>query len=106
MKRVGYIFENICELDNIKLAIMNASIGKRNQKRVKEIIENINNYAGEIQQLLLNKQYSPSPYVIKTIKDGVNKKERTIHKPCFLPWPDYPLGLDATDSTPDYEGHV
>ena len=85
MKRIGYFFEKICDLDNIKSAIMNASAGKRKQKRVKQVIDNKDEYARKIQQLLLNKKYVSSPYVVKKIKDGANKKERVIHKPNFYP---------------------
>lgn len=85
MKRVGHIFEQICELDNIKLAIMKASLGKRDQKRVKRVIENIDLAAIKIQGMLLSKAYTPSPYKIKAIRDGATQKERTIHKPNFYP---------------------
>ena len=85
MKRVGYVHERICDLDNIKLAIMKSSLGKRKQKRVKEIAEKIDLYAENIKQLLINKTYIPSPYVIKVIQDGASKKARTIHKPRYYP---------------------
>lgn len=55
MKRVGYIFERICDLENIKTAIMKSSLGKRGQKRVKEILENIDAIAEIIQKCLLIK---------------------------------------------------
>ncbi len=35
--------------------------------------------------MLLNKSYVPSPYTIKTIRDGATQKERTICKPRFYP---------------------
>lgn len=85
MKRVGYIYDSICDISNIKHAIMKASLGKRHQKRIKNIIKNIDIYAGKIRELLLSKSYEPSPYIIKKIYDGANKKERTIYKPMFYP---------------------
>lgn len=51
MKRTGYIFEKICEIDNIKHAIMKASLGKRNQNRVKRVIQNIDVAAARIQKM-------------------------------------------------------
>ena len=45
MKRVGYIYEKICDLDNIKTATMKSSLGKRNHKHVKEVLDNIDEYA-------------------------------------------------------------
>ena len=85
MKRIGHIYEKVCELENIKLAILKASLGKRHQKRVKYILTHIDLAALKIQQVLANKTYVASPYVIKTIRDGATQKERTIHKPKFYP---------------------
>ena len=85
MKRAGYLFKDICDIENIKQAITKSSLGKRNQKRVKHILNNIEVYAGKIQSLLLTKQFFPSPYDIKIIQDGATKKTRTIHKPQYYP---------------------
>ncbi len=85
MKRVGNIYNQVWSLDNIKKAILKSSLGKRRQKRVAEILERIDYYAIEIQHLLKNRKYVPSPYIIKTIQDGANKKTRTIHKPRYYP---------------------
>ena len=82
---MGYIYEKIYAIDNIKQAIMRASLGKRNQNRVKRVIQNINIAATKIQEMLVNKTYIPSPYIVKVIRDGANKKERTIYKPRFYP---------------------
>lgn len=67
------------------MAIANSSLGKRKQKRVKIILDNEEYYAKEIQNVLLNKQYVPSPYAIKTVQDGSSGKIRTIYKPRFYP---------------------
>jgi RNA-directed DNA polymerase len=67
------------------LAIANSSLGKRKQKRVKMILDNEECYAKEIQDMLLKKQYIPSPYAIKTVQDGSSGKIRTVYKPRFYP---------------------
>lgn len=85
MKRYGYIYESVCDLHNIKMAIMQASKGKRHQNRVKRILENMDFYAQKVQRMLINKTYVPSEYEVMTIQDGANKKERTICKPRFYP---------------------
>lgn len=85
MKRKGYIFEKIYDINNIKQAINKASLGKRNRKYVKKIMKNIDFYANEISEMLKNKEYEPSPYTIKTIVDGSSGKVRTIYKPKFYP---------------------
>lgn len=85
MKRVGYIFEKIYNIDNIKLAISKASLGKREQKRVKVVLDDIDRYARYIQRMLINKTYKPTKPTVKRIYDGANKKERIIFKPNFYP---------------------
>jgi len=85
LKRVGYLYDKICKKDNIKNAIVKASLGKRDRKYVKKILKNIDFYAEEISVLLKEKKYIPSPYTIKTIIDGSSGKERTIYKPRFYP---------------------
>jgi len=85
MKRVGNIYPKVCELANIRQAILKASLGKRNKQFVKRVLADVDFYAARIQRLLVEKAYVPSPYTIKTIKDGASQKERTIFKPRFYP---------------------
>lgn len=85
MKRVGYIYEKVYDKDNIIHAMYKASLGKRNQIRVKKVLENADYYALKIKEMLMNKTYAPSKPDIKVIQDGANKKERTIFKPKFYP---------------------
>lgn len=85
MKRVGYIYEKIWDVDNIKKAILKSSLGKRKQRRVKKVLNNIDAYANTISKMIREKSYKPSPYVIKQITDGASKKVRTIHKPRYYP---------------------
>jgi hypothetical protein len=85
VKRIGYIYEKICKIENIKTAIMRSSLGKRDKTFVKFVIDNIDDYAGRIQKMLVEKNYTPSPYEIKIIRDGATQKERTIYKPRYFP---------------------
>jgi len=85
LKRIGYIYEKIYDIENIKVAIKNASKKKRNQIRVQKIINNDDFYAKEISKSLKNMTFKTSEYVINRIKDGANKKERIIYKPKFYP---------------------
>ncbi len=64
---------------------MKSSLGKRKHRHVKMILDNIDVYASEIRHLLLEQRYVPSPYIIKTIRDGVSQKVRTIYKPNYYP---------------------
>ena len=85
MKRIGYIYGKICDLENIKAAIMRSSMGKRDKKFVQYVIENIGSCSLKVQKMLVDKSYIPSPYTIKTIQDESSNKERTIFKPRYFP---------------------
>lgn len=85
MKRIGYLYDKICDIDNIKLAIYNASKGKRNRKYVQKIIRNSDFYAKEISHMLTNETYKFSSNRHKTIKEGSSQKERDITIPLFYP---------------------
>lgn len=85
MKRTGNIYEKVCELENIKMAIIKASAGKRNRQHVRKALNRLSAYAGMVQKLLVEKSYVPSPYTIKTVRDGPAQKERIIYKPRFYP---------------------
>ncbi len=85
MKRYGYLYEKICDIENIKLAIIKASKKKTKRRDVRKILNNIDYYALEIQEILIKQSYKPSPYKVTKIYDGANNKERIIHKPNFYP---------------------
>ena len=85
MKRTGNIYTKIYDVDNIKDAIMKASLGKRDRNYVKKILDNLDFYANKVSVLLKNNQYVASPYTIKKIIDGASGKERTIYKPRCYP---------------------
>lgn len=85
MKRHGHLFEKITDIDNIRHAIWKSSEGKRNQKRVREILDNDLHYAYKIQQMLVDKTYSPYRSEEKKIFDNSNLKERVINKPAYYP---------------------
>lgn len=85
MKRIGNIYEKIIEIKNIKKAILMSSRGKKDRDSVQKINRNLNFYAIEINKMLRNKTYIPSPYYVMKIHDGSRKKERIIYKPRFYP---------------------
>lgn len=69
------------EDDNIKQAIIDASINKKKQKYVKQVLDNIDNYIPYYRQLAytyIHKYHKP-----KIIIDGIKKKEREIIRPYF-----------------------
>ena len=70
MKRVGNIFEKICDIENIYTAIRNAARGKKHRKTVAYVLNNQEKAASLIQEMLVNKTYKPKPYRTFEIKDG------------------------------------
>jgi hypothetical protein len=85
MKRYGYIYKEICDIENIKEAILKASKGKRNRGNVQKVLKDIDYYAEQIQSMLVNKTYVPSPYLEDKIKETASSKERNIFKPKYYP---------------------
>ena len=85
MKRKGYIYEEICHKENIRMAILKASKGKRHRGDVQRVLSNMPKYIDKIQKLLISESYMPSDYKIETIKEGISQKERIIYKPNFYP---------------------
>lgn len=85
MKRIGNIYQKIIKLENIESAIYHASKGKSTRKNVEKILDSPTYYAMQVQKSLTDKTYRPSPYIEMKIRDGANKKERTIFKPRFYP---------------------
>ena len=84
MKRYGYLYEKIYNIDNIKLAHENAKKGKNHYKEVKMVDKNPEKYFSDIQNLLKYKTYKNSKYKI-TIKKTDNGKIRKIYKLPYFP---------------------
>ena len=70
MHRTKHVWEKITDIENIKYAILCASKKKTKRKGVQKVLANIDKYAHEIQDMLVNKSYVPSPYTEVQIKDG------------------------------------
>ena len=82
MKRQGYLYEQICSIDNLILADKIARRGKKKQKSIKKFDLNREDNIINLHHLLINKEYKTSPYKIFIIFE---KKERVIFQ---LPYRD------------------
>jgi RNA-directed DNA polymerase len=82
MKRLGYLYEKICTLDNLILAESKARKGKTNKKDVIEFDLNKHKNLLELQKLLINQEFKNSEYHVFTIFEG---KERIIYKLPYYP---------------------
>ncbi len=85
MKRVGFIWDSICALDNIKAAIWHSSRKKKDHKFVLLVLNDVEKHAKEIQNLLITKSYKSSPYIVEEVIDTSSNKVRVIHKPRYYP---------------------
>lgn len=83
MKRYGHIYEEIYDIDNLKLAHMNARRGKTHYDEVKFVDNNLDNCLHDIHFMLKNKTYKTSEYTIFKKKD--KGKERIIYKLPYYP---------------------
>lgn len=81
MKRTGFLFEKIVDINNIVLARLNARQNKTNDKQVQMVDRDILGYCKRIQKMLIDKTYTTSKYHTFKIKD--RGKERDI---CELPY--------------------
>jgi len=83
MKSYNHLFEKVIEYDNLYVAIMEASKGKRNRKDVKEIIDNADRHIRIIQKMLIYRTWGPRQHRKVTINEGSHQKTRKIIKPDF-----------------------
>lgn len=67
MKRKGNIYKQILNIETIKGIITIASRGKRKRREVRKVLENIDEYAEAILDMLKNKTYYLLPTRNRTI---------------------------------------
>lgn len=83
MKRFGHLYEKIYNIENLRLAHINARKGKSHYKEVKMVNANVDKYLYQIQDMLKNKTYQTSSYNHKKISD--KGKIRDISKLPYFP---------------------
>lgn len=83
MKRVNNLYQKICDIENIKKAILKASLGKRNRCDVKKVLSNMEYYSNAIQTILEKELYRPTKN--RTLIINERTKTREITMPRFFP---------------------
>lgn len=78
LKRYGYLYEKIYDIENLRLAHKNAQKGKGFYTEVKDINKNPDKWLYMLQDMLINKTYKTSEYEIFVKND--KGKEREIYK--------------------------
>ncbi len=85
MKRIGNLYEKMCDIDFIKRAINNAAKGKRTRPYIARILQNIDSYAEKLKQQLEDGTLVLSPNSHCEIYDSSCLKKRIITIPRFYP---------------------
>lgn len=83
MKRYGNLYPQICSMENIQRAHMNARKGKAHYHEVQMVNANEELYISKILDMLLNKTFKNSEYT--TFMKLDSKKEREIFKLPYFP---------------------
>ncbi len=82
MKRYGHLWDKFVDPDNLRLAIKNASRGKRWQRKVQKVLAREDEFLHELHSMLVNNQYHTAEYKTKLIYEP---KQRTIFILPFYP---------------------
>lgn len=85
MKRIGNIYDQICDINNIYAAMEMAAKGKKYQRRIRHYLENREKYALKIRDMLLEENYRFGETKHLTITEGACNKTRDITVPKFFP---------------------
>ena len=85
MKRIGHLYEKMCDIALIKLAIHKAAQGKTQKYYIRKVLAKIDEYALRIQDMLVNETVSLSPNRQIEIYDRSCSKTRMITVPKFFP---------------------
>ena len=81
MKSYNHLMEKVLSSENIKLAIHKAAKGKRDRRRVRNILSDIDTYIPYFQGFAIRYKHRHKPP--KTIFDGIRQKKRQIIVPSF-----------------------
>lgn len=82
MKRIGQIFNQLCSVENIRLAHCNARKGKRHYREVKMVDKNPDKYFYEIHRLLKDKTFRTSAYM-PMVKEDSGKRREILKLPYY-----------------------
>ena len=83
MKRIGNIYHKIYDMDNLRLAHLNARKDKGSYAEVQMVDSDVEHYLQELQMSLINKTYKTSEYTIFEKTEG--RKVRTLYKLPYYP---------------------
>lgn len=82
MKRYSHLFEQVVDMDNLKLALQKAKNGKMRLEKTREVVAKADYYLPLLQKMLIEGTFKTSKYKTKIIREP---KERLIYVLTFFP---------------------
>lgn len=84
-KRIGYLYEKLCDRELIRTAIIAGSCGKRKRRDVIRVLKDVDGYTERMYRVVSAGKFEPTPPRAKKIIDPSSKKERIISIVPFFP---------------------
>lgn len=84
-KRVGFLYEWMCDKEHIRDAIMFGAKGKRRRYDVKEVLDDIDAHIDKVHDILVAQSFVPATPRKKQTYDTCGRKWRTIEYVKFFP---------------------
>ena len=84
-KKVGFLYEKMCDKNLIRAALMAGAKGKRRRKDVKRVLADVDGYVEKTYQLLMSESYVPTVPRSREIIDKSSGKKRIIRIVPFYP---------------------
>lgn len=84
-KRVGFLYEWMCNKERILQAIHVSAIGKRSRCDVAKVLAKEDEYADQVYDLLVNQQFTPQTPRKKCVYDMSSQKWREVEYVRFFP---------------------
>lgn len=84
-KRIGFLYEQLCDRELIRTAIIVGSRGKRKRRDVKCVMKDVDRYVEKMYSIVSEHRFVPTPPKAKHIIDPSSGKERIISIVPFFP---------------------
>lgn len=85
MKRIGYLYEKICDKDTLNKALDQAVKGKREQPFARRILARRDYYIDKLHEILVTESFIPHKGITRRIVEQPRNKERLISVPRLYP---------------------
>ena len=84
-KKVGFLYEKMCDKELIRAAITAGTKGKRHRKDIVRVLDDVDGYVEKMYRMLMSESYVPTVPRSKEIFDKSSNKRRVIRIVPFFP---------------------